>query len=80
MPTMPEYRYYFRDSDGKLRGTQTLDCEDDTAAAVTLEILLEGALNNPHGKEKPANANRRGCRDAANIFLGFEPLNKRRAR
>ena len=40
MPTMPEYRSYFRGSDGKIRGTQILDCEDDTAAAVKLEILL----------------------------------------
>jgi hypothetical protein len=40
MPTMPKYRSYFRDSDGKIRGTQVLDCEDDTAAAVKLEILL----------------------------------------
>jgi len=37
---MPEYRTYFRDSDGKIKGTQILDCEDDTAAAVKLEILL----------------------------------------
>jgi hypothetical protein len=40
MPTMPEYRSYFRDSEGRIRGTQILDCEDDTAAAVKLEILL----------------------------------------
>ena len=26
---MPEYRSYFRDSEGKIRGTQILDCEDD---------------------------------------------------
>ena len=37
---MSEYRSYFRDSDGKIRGTQILDCEDDNAAAVKLEILL----------------------------------------
>jgi hypothetical protein len=45
MPTMPEYRSYFRDSDGKIRGTQILDCEDDTAAAVKLEILLAERQN-----------------------------------
>lgn len=45
MPTMPEYRSYFRDSVGKIRGTQVLDCEDDTAAAVKLEILLAERLN-----------------------------------
>jgi len=37
---MPEYRSYFRNSDGKISGTQILDCEDDTAAAVRVEILL----------------------------------------
>jgi hypothetical protein len=37
---MPEYRSYFRDSDGKIGGTQVLDCDEDTAAAVKLEILL----------------------------------------
>ena len=42
---MPEYRSYFRDSDGKIRGTQVLDCEDDTAAAVKLEILLAERTN-----------------------------------
>jgi hypothetical protein len=42
---MPEYRSYFRDSDGKISGTQTLDCEDDTAAAVKLEILLAERVN-----------------------------------
>jgi hypothetical protein len=45
LPTMPEYRTYFRDSDGKIKGTQILDCEDDTAAAVKLEILLAERLN-----------------------------------
>jgi len=45
MPTMPQYRSYFRDSDGKISGTQILDCEDDTAAAVKLEILLAERLN-----------------------------------
>ena len=42
---MPEYRSYFRDSDGKIKGTQILDCEDDTAAAVKLEILLAERQN-----------------------------------
>jgi len=42
---MPEYRSYFRDSEGKIRGTQILDCEDDTAAAVRLEILLAERSN-----------------------------------
>jgi hypothetical protein len=37
---MPEYRCYFRDSDLRIRGTQVLECEDDAAAAVRLEILL----------------------------------------
>ena len=37
---VPEYRCYFRDRDGRIRGTQVLDCEDDTVAAVKLEILL----------------------------------------
>jgi hypothetical protein len=37
---MPEYRCYFRDRDGRISGTQVLDCEDDVAAAVKLEILL----------------------------------------
>jgi hypothetical protein len=45
MPTMPEYRSYFRDRDGRIRGTQILDCEDDTAAAVKVEILLAGRHN-----------------------------------
>ena len=40
MPTMPEYRSYFRDGDGRIEGTQILDCKDDTAAAVKVEILL----------------------------------------
>jgi hypothetical protein len=44
-PTMPEYRSYFRDSDGKIKGTQMLNCEDDTAAAVKLEILLAERQN-----------------------------------
>jgi hypothetical protein len=42
---MPEYRSYFRDRDGKLRGTQILDCEDDSTAAVKLEILLPERQN-----------------------------------
>jgi len=42
---VPEYRTYFRDSDGKIKGTQVLDCEDDTAAAVKLEILLAERQN-----------------------------------
>jgi hypothetical protein len=42
---MPEYRSYFRDSNGKMRGTLILDCEDDTAAAVKLEILLAERQN-----------------------------------
>ena len=42
---MPEYRSYFRDSDGKISGTQILNCEDDEAAAVKLEILLFEWLN-----------------------------------
>ena len=42
---MPEYRSYFRDSDGKISGTQILMCEDDTAAAVKLEILLAERAN-----------------------------------
>jgi len=42
---MPEYRTYFRDSDGKIKGTQILDCEDDTAAAVKVEILLAERQN-----------------------------------
>jgi hypothetical protein len=37
---MPEYRCYFRDRDGRIRGTLVLDCDDDVAAAVKLEILL----------------------------------------
>jgi hypothetical protein len=45
MPTMPEYRSYFRDSAGRIRGTQILDCEDDAAAAVKVEILLAGRHN-----------------------------------
>ena len=42
---MPEYRSYVRDSDGKIKGTQILDCEDDTAAAVKVEILLPERQN-----------------------------------
>ena len=42
---MLEYRSYFRDSDGKIKGTQILDCEDDTAAAVKAEILLAERQN-----------------------------------
>ena len=42
---MPQYRTYFRDSNGKIVGTQILDCEDDTAAAVKLEILLAERTN-----------------------------------
>ena len=42
---MPEYRSYFRNSDGKISGTQILDCEDDTAAAVRVEILLAERQN-----------------------------------
>jgi len=42
---MPEYRCYFRDRDGRIRGTQVLTCEDDLAAAVKLEILLVERLN-----------------------------------
>ena len=42
---MPEYRSYFRDSDGKISGTQIFDCDDDTAAAVKLEILLAERQN-----------------------------------
>jgi len=42
---MPEYRSYFRNSDGKISGTQILDCEDDTAAAVQVEILLAERTN-----------------------------------
>jgi hypothetical protein len=45
LPTMPQYRSYFRDSDGKIKGTQILDCEDDTAAAVKVEILLAERQN-----------------------------------
>ena len=45
LPMMPEYRSYFRDSDGKINGTQILDCEDDTAAAVRLEILMAERQN-----------------------------------
>ncbi len=37
---MPQYRTYFRDNNGKIIGTQIIDCEDDSAAAVKLEILL----------------------------------------
>jgi len=37
---MPKYRCYFRDHNGRIRGTQVLDCEDDMAAAVKMEILL----------------------------------------
>ena len=37
---MPEYRPYYRDSDGKISGGQNLDCEVDATAAVKLEILL----------------------------------------
>jgi hypothetical protein len=42
---MPEYRCYFRDRDGRIRGTLVLDCEDDMAAAVKLEILLTERQN-----------------------------------
>ena len=42
---MPEYRSYFRNSDGRIKGTQILDCEDDTAAAVKVEILLAERQN-----------------------------------
>ena len=42
---MPQYRSYFRDSDGKINGTQILDCEDDTAAAVKVEILMAERQN-----------------------------------
>jgi hypothetical protein len=45
LPTMPQYRSYFRDSEGKIKGTQILECEDDTAAAVKLEILLAERQN-----------------------------------
>ena len=45
LPTMPHYRTYFRDSNGKIIGTQILDCEDDSAAAVKLEILLAERTN-----------------------------------
>lgn len=41
---MPEYRCYFRDRDGRIRGTQILACEDDLAAAAKLEILLAERL------------------------------------
>jgi hypothetical protein len=42
---MAEYRCYFRDRDGRIRGTQVLDCDDDSAAAAKLEILLAERLN-----------------------------------
>ena len=42
---MPQYRSYFRDSEGKIKGTQILECEDDTAAAVKPEILLAERRN-----------------------------------
>jgi hypothetical protein len=60
MPTMAEYRSYFRDSDGKIRGTQILNCEDDTAAAVKLEILL---------------AARENC-TAAEVWAGRKPIHR----
>ena len=42
---MPEYRSYFRNSNGKISGTQILNCEDDTAAAVQVEIFLAERTN-----------------------------------
>lgn len=32
---MPQYRSYFRDSEGKIKGTQILECEDDTAGPLS---------------------------------------------
>ena len=37
---MPEYRCYFRDADRKIKAADVLICEDDTAAAVQVELLL----------------------------------------
>jgi len=42
---MPEYRCYFRDRDGRIRGTLVLTCEDDLAAMAKLEILLAERLS-----------------------------------
>ena len=42
---MPNYRCYFRDGDGRIKGAQVLDCEDDTAAAVKLELLFAERLD-----------------------------------
>jgi hypothetical protein len=42
---MPNYRCYFRDRDGRIKGAQVLDCQDDTAAAVKLELLFAERLD-----------------------------------
>lgn len=37
---MPTYRCYFRNSDSRIKGTESVVCDDDDAAAVQAEILL----------------------------------------
>jgi hypothetical protein len=57
---MQKYRCYFRDRDGRIKGAQVLDCDDDTAATIKLEILF---------------AERRDC-VAAELWVGRRLLHR----
>ena len=44
LPTMPQYRSYFGDREGKIKGTLILECEDDTAGPLSWKFWPSGRL------------------------------------